>query len=83
MTDSNSRKNVSDEHVSNLIVAQDEYPEVSVSVVHFLDDEVQIEQGSGKGAIDLRLGSDNDIVSVSPKQARAIAKQILTVLGDE
>lgn len=52
-----------------------QYPEVAVSCVHFLNNEIQIEQGRDESPVDL-TSFDNATVSVSKEQALLIAKAI-------
>lgn len=59
------------------------YPEFTVSCVHFLGDEIQIEQGDGPGEIDLGLGSGNAIVSLSKEQALVLVATINEMLSDK
>lgn len=56
------------------------YPQVHVAVVHFLGDEVQIEQGTAHGVdVDLKA-SDNAVISMSKEQALAVARKLIATL---
>lgn len=77
MADANRNKNVMSDEFSNTVIPKDSHPEVAVTVVHFLSNEVQIEQGSGSGTIDLNIGTGNDVISMSKDQAIAMAHFIL------
>jgi hypothetical protein len=57
------------------------YPEVAVSCVHFLDNEIQMEQATGRAPVDLNAPvGTNPIVSVSASQALLIADAIYAYL---
>lgn len=58
------------------------YPEVRVSTVHFLGNEIQIEQGHTAEPLDPKDPA-NSVVSVSKEQALLIAAQINAALGKE
>jgi len=81
MADANNVKNTSTPVATNKILDVGVYPEVSVSIVHFLDDEVQIEQGRSDGEVDLNDGN-NDLISMSPAQALQMAHLIIDTIGE-
>lgn len=69
---------VTTKYIKEPVVA---YPEVAVSCVHLLGDEIQIEQGSGRGEIDLK-DRTNGLISMSRPQALLLANTILKLLED-
>lgn len=78
-------RNKSDSAVSTVYLKDEykQYPEMAVSCVHFLGDEIQIEQGNGPGAIDMGLGSGNAVVSISKNQALELVDTITKMLSNK
>lgn len=59
------------------------YPQVHVAIVHFLGDEVQIEQGGIAGEDVDVMSFNNDCISMSSTQALAIAHKIIEAIEKE
>ena len=79
MTDNRA---VNDDMIQNGYVKDPLYPEVCVTRVRFLNDEIQIEQGFNQGPIDTS-DLNNSIVSVSKEQALKIAATINEMFGSK
>lgn len=60
---------------------QNRYPEVRVTAVHFIGDEIQIEQGTEDKPLDPK--AKNDVISLSRTQALAVAAAINETLNKE
>lgn len=74
-------QSVKDENKAQCRISDKDFPQVVVTCVHFLGDEFQIEQGTGREPCDL-LNFSNDVVSISKEQAVALARTILHFAGE-